>query len=460
MISEKKRGKIGAIRYSMLVILSVFLVEVSLGLVTGSLAILSDGFHALFDFISTLIIFVSIWASTRPPDENHMYGHEKFEYLGGMIGGIMLIVLAAIIAFEASSKIIVGEPYINVDLSSVGYAALLYTLIIDLVRIFVLRIGVGQSSSGIKIAFYHALSDLCSTLIALFGFWLSTYGIFYGDSSASLILSALLTFLSVKFIWSNFMELSDTAPREAIIKIREQIIDSSGGLFTYENLKVRRIGDKFFIRATLKVPDYIGLEEAHNITTKIENNILRVLGDAEISFHIEPSGIKGVRTREFIREIVSEFKDIVDVHDINITYYDRGVHVSLHIRVDSRMPLSKAHEIAEKIERAIYESMKGVENIFVHIEPSDIEPVRGSTMSDVEMNKIVQSVIEKYGDKIRLKRIITYMAEGKRQANIECILDRSAPVEEAHKIAHEIESRIKERISESTVSVHVEPSES
>jgi len=441
----------------MLAILSVFIVESSLGLAIGSLAILSDGAHALFDFISTLIIFVSIWASSKPPDENHMYGHEKFEYLGGLIGGFMLIILAISIALEAASRIIVGAPYMNMNLSLIGYIALIYTLIIDLTRIYVLGSTVNDFAPGIKADFYHALSDLCSTLIAFLGFWLSTYGIFYGDLFASLALSGLLTFLSIRFIWRSIIELSDIAPKETVTKIREEITKTSGGLLTYENLRVRRVGNKIFVRATLRAPDYMGLEEAHDIATKIENNILRVLGDADISFHIEPSGVKGKCTREFIREIASGFKGVTDVHDIDIACHDGKVHVSLHIRVDPRMPLNKAHEVANKIEESVYANVKNVENVFVHIEPSNIELSRGSLISDEEMNRIVQSVIEKYDGKVRTKRVVTYLTEGRRRVNVECILDENVPIEKAHKIALEIEDKVKEMVSESTVTVHVEP---
>lgn len=450
--------KINAIKYSMLAILSVFIVESSLGLIVGSLAILSDGFHALFDFTSMLILFISIHTSSRPPDENHMYGHEKFEYVGGLIGGVMLIILAAAIALEATSKIIVEKNYVNMDLSLIGYAALAYTFLVDLARIFILGPKLHGGAPVIKTAFYHAFSDLCSTLIALLGFWFSSHGVYYGDSIASLALSTALIYLSVKLVWNNIMELSDVAPKWAVVKIKEQIKEASSGLFAYENLRVRKVGNKFFVRATLKVPDYMGLEEAHKVTTRIEEGISRVLKDVDISFHIEPSGVEGLSTREFIRRIASNIEEVIDVHDVNIACRDGKTHISLHIRVDPKKPLNKAHEVAERVEKAIYTSMKSVENIFVHIEPSTIEPDRGSVISDEDIDKIVQSIIEeRYGDKIKIKRVVTYLAEGKRQVNIECIFDESAPVEEAHKLALEIENEVGKRLSETAVTVHMEP---
>ena len=100
--------RVNLLKYSTVAILSVFFVETILGLIVGSLAILSDGLHALFDAISSFVLFISVCASLKPPDEDHMYGHEKFEALGSLVGGLTLIVLAALIAVEALLKIFWG----------------------------------------------------------------------------------------------------------------------------------------------------------------------------------------------------------------------------------------------------------------------------------------------------------------------------------------------------------------
>jgi len=444
------------LKYSTLAILSVFSIEVFLGLVAGSLAILSDGLHAFFDTLSSLMLFISLQASIKPPDEEHMYGHEKFEPLGGLIGGFVLIVLAIITALEAISGILRGEPHINMDLSLAGFIALAYTLSIDLLRMFIFRSSFKDSSPTIKAGFYHAISDMGSTLIALLGYWLSTYGVIYGDYLASLTLSALLIFLSAKFVRDNIMELSDVAPKGAILKVKEEISNVSGDLFTCENLRIRRSGGKIFIRATLKVPDYMSLDEAHKITTEIEKNITRALGDTDILFHIEPCGIGGMRTEKFIEDIVSEIEGVTSVHDVNLTYYNRKVYATLHVQVEPTMPLSEAHALAERIEKKILNSITNVGNVLVHIEPSNIELERGHVMDEDEIDRLAQIVVKKYGDGLKIKRIATYIANGRRYINIECVSLREIPVEEAHKISSEIEDTIREKISNVIVTVHME----
>ena len=101
--------KLKALKITAVAIFSVVIVEVSIGLIVNSLAILSDGLHCLLDAISTIMLFFAVRASMQPPDEEHTYGHEKFEDIGGLIGGVTLIAVAFLIFYEAGMRIIEGS---------------------------------------------------------------------------------------------------------------------------------------------------------------------------------------------------------------------------------------------------------------------------------------------------------------------------------------------------------------
>src|SRR4030067_220532 len=89
--SSESAYKLGTLKLSAIAIASVVIVEVSLGLIVNSLAILSDGLHALLDVIASITLFVATKAALKPPDEEHTYGHEKFESIGGVDGGGILL---------------------------------------------------------------------------------------------------------------------------------------------------------------------------------------------------------------------------------------------------------------------------------------------------------------------------------------------------------------------------------
>jgi len=75
----------------------------------NSLAITSDGLHALLDAMTTLVLFLAMRASAKPADEEHMYGHEKFESIGGFVGGLALAMVALLLVYEAVLKIMRGQ---------------------------------------------------------------------------------------------------------------------------------------------------------------------------------------------------------------------------------------------------------------------------------------------------------------------------------------------------------------
>ena len=130
--------KLRALKLSTVAIASVVIVEVFLGLFVNSLAILSDGLHALLDTITTVALFIATRASLKPPDEEHMYGHEKFESIGGLIGGVALVGVALLIIFEALSKLLQNIG-VNEGLRLAGFFAIGYTFCVDLFRVGIFR---------------------------------------------------------------------------------------------------------------------------------------------------------------------------------------------------------------------------------------------------------------------------------------------------------------------------------
>ena len=102
----ESKYKLRTLQISAIAIFSVVIVEVTLGLTVNSLAIFSDGLHALLDAVSTVMLFIAVRASMKPADEEHTYGHEKFETIGGLIGGIVLIAVAFLIFYEAANRLI------------------------------------------------------------------------------------------------------------------------------------------------------------------------------------------------------------------------------------------------------------------------------------------------------------------------------------------------------------------
>jgi cation diffusion facilitator family transporter len=451
--SAESDYKLRTLKRSTVAISTVVFVELILGLAVNSLAIISDGLHATLDAVTTLTLFIVTRASLKPPDEEHMYGHEKFEAIGGLVGGIALIGVAIMIMYEAIMKIIQNQT-IDLGKEYIGWIAIGYTFCIDFFRVGTLMKARRSESSTMKAGFYHAIADLSSTIIAFLGFGLATLGFFYGDALASMVLSVLLSYFSIKLVWSSGMELSDTIAKDVADKIRKAILRTEG-VRKCEDLKIRRAGTKTFIRATVQVPDYMDHEEAHGLASKIETNIKGLLENSEVLIHTEPAETE-MPTEKLVERLAMETEGVRGVHEIDTAYSEGKLYVTLHVYVNPKLSVEEADDIAGKIEDKIEKKMKEIENVTVHLEPDSIKERKGPMVKEDEIVKIIHETAQSDQEVFRIKRVVTYVADKKRYINIDCSFAKQISVENAHKIASEIEEKVRTHFAETIVTVHTE----
>ncbi|MFA7398730.1 MAG: cation diffusion facilitator family transporter [Candidatus Bathyarchaeia archaeon] len=448
--SLEGKEKLKALRISAIAIFSVVIVEVALGVIVNSLAIISDGLHALLDAFSSVMLFFVVRASLKPPDEEHMYGHEKFEAIGGLIGGLVLIVVALVIFYEAVLRLITPIG-ISGNIGYAGFIALAYALFIALLRVTVFR-NKSLESQSMKAGLYDAISDLGSTIIALIGFGLALLGVVGADAFASIFLGAMLTYLSLKLAKSSIMELSDSASKDLVVSA-QKVIQSCDGVLRIENLKIRKVSSKVFIEASIQVPQGMGLEDAHSLATKIETCLKDTLGNVDATIHIEP-----YNQEKKLKQIIKEQATVLgvkEVHEIEVCYIRGKIYMTLHAYVDPEISVEEAHKIAETIELRIRQKIKSVENVTVHIEP--FENDAPELINEARLRKIVYEVAKSTDDKLEVKHILTYSAGGKHYINIDCCFTKHVSIKDAHKLASFLEKETKERFANSVVTVHMEP---
>jgi divalent metal cation (Fe/Co/Zn/Cd) transporter len=334
-----------------------------------------------------------------------------------------------------------------------GFIAIGYALFVACLRITVFRKSRNIENPSMWVSFYNAVSDLSSTLLALIGFSLAALGFFYGDAIASIFLGVMLSYLSVKLVRVSVMELSDTASKELVEKTRK-LIGSHEGVVKIENLKVRKVGSKIFVDASVHVPSHMPLEEAHSLASGIEADLKQALGNVDATIHIEPSE-KESKLDELVEKLAT-VDGVKEVHEISTIYTGGKFYITLHAYVDPDLSVEEAHKIAETIERRMQAEIKPLENVTVHVEPSGIA-VPGAQVDESQLRNVVYEVAKGIAENLRIKRIVTYAAEGKRYINIDCCFTKQIQVKDAHRIASLVEKETKERFANAVVTVHMEP---
>ncbi len=445
------RGKLRALKLSAVAIFSVVIIEVIVGLAVNSLAVLSDGLHALLDAFSSLMLFFAARAALKPPDEEHTYGHEKFEAIGGLIAGIILVGVALLVFYEAGVRLL-GNARVTEGLELAGFLAIGYTLSVDFFRITIFRKAGSTHSTSVKAGFYDAISDLSSTIIALLGFGLATVGFYNGDSVASIFLGAMLIYLSIRLVRTSITELSDAASKGLTVRIQKVIL-SEEGVLKNENLRARHVGSKTFIETTVQVSEAMSLDEGHALASRLEGKLAKAFGNVEATIHIEPAE-SDTGMKQLVEQLAM-VENVREVHEVSTVYAEGKLYITLHAIVDPKLSVEAAHNIAERIEKKMYTEIRQLEHVTVHVEPAG--EVRGVEISDAELKSIISRATDGFSQSFRVDKVLTYLAGGKRYVNMDCCFTKQITIAEAHSLASKVEKEVKERFVDAVVTVHIEP---
>ena len=132
------------------------------------------------------------------------------------------------------------------------------------------------------------LWSLGSTSVAIIGIILVTYGIYFGDFVAALILGVLLASLSIKLIYKTALDLTDVISPELVKNVRE-IVNSTEGVIETGSILMRKSGDTIFADVTISLRGDTSFERAHEISDRVEKNIRNKIQNSGITIHFEPN---------------------------------------------------------------------------------------------------------------------------------------------------------------------------
>ena len=148
----------------------------------------------------------------------------------------------------------------------------LYTIGVDFFRIILLRRSIKKiGGATLKADFYHAFMDLGSTLVAIAGIVLVSYGLYFGDFVAALILGVLLAALSIKLVYKTALDLTDVISPELVKNVKE-IAMSTKGVVDTGSILMRRSGDTVFADITISLRGDTSFGKAHEISDSVEKN--------------------------------------------------------------------------------------------------------------------------------------------------------------------------------------------
>ena len=441
------------LQISLLAIFSAFLVELIFGLISNSLALITDSIHALLDSVVTIVLLLAARMAIKPPDAEHTYGHGKIESLGGLIGGIAIFLIACFFIYESIHRLQSPPPNILPGLFAI--IAGIYTIGIDIFRLILLRRSIKKiGGATLKADFYHAFMDLGSTLVAIIGIALASYGLYYGDFVAALVLGGLLAVLSIKLIYKTALDLTDIISPELVRKVKKISI-ATEGVIDAGPILMRRSGDTIFADVTISLRGDSSFDKAHKISSDVEKNIKNKISNASVTIHFEPNW-KNVPLDAKILDLVKNVDGVKGVHNVS-THKTRGKTFSnLHVMVDREINLLSAHKISERVERKIQENVPEIEHATIHLEPF-VKIPENFNLEDKVTEEKIKIILEKYSEIKKIGRIISLNFENILKIDIDCSFEKELSIEKVHDLTSEIEHIIRAEIKNSVITIHPEP---
>ncbi len=263
--------------------------KLAAGAVTGSIAILTEAVHSLIDLVASVVAFISVRKGDEPADVDHLYGHEKVESLAATIEGMLILLGAAIIVYEATRRLVVGS---QVERLGVGIAVMALSVVVDLAVSAVLsRQAREHESLALEGDAAHLRTDAMTSAGVLLGLALvQITGLDSLDSITALIVAAVIVVTGIRIIRRSSGVLVDEAlPVEEMDRIEDAISSArTPEVAGYHKLRARRAGRRRYVDLHVQYRSGTSLEKAHDLAHEMRNAIEAEIPAAEVLIHVEP----------------------------------------------------------------------------------------------------------------------------------------------------------------------------
>ncbi|MDX6583625.1 MAG: hypothetical protein QOI10_2809 [Solirubrobacterales bacterium] len=261
------------------------------GAITGSIAIITEAVHSAIDLLASVVAFFSVRAADEPADREHPYGHEKVENLAATIEGMLILVGAGIIIFEATRRLMVGA---EIQDLGVGIAVIAVSAGANLgVSTFLYRRARELESPALEGDAAHLRTDVLTSLGVLVGLLLvQITGEPAFDAIAALAVAGAIVVAGVRIITRSGRVLVDESlPAPELDRVEAAIAAERARtpeIAGYHKLRARGAGARRYIDLHLQFHSGTSLEHAHEVAHAVRQAIEAEIPHSEVLIHTEP----------------------------------------------------------------------------------------------------------------------------------------------------------------------------
>ncbi len=303
--------------------LILFVFKILIGIFTFSISIITDAVNNLSDMASSIINLIGFKLAGKPADKKHPFGHERIEYIAGMIISFIIIGIAIVLNYLSIQKIIKNE---GVEITYWTFIILGAAILIKLWQsFFYKKIAKEINSVSLKASSQDSLNDVISTIAVLLTtiveftcMKLKVTIPFSLDGVVGVLLSLFIIFIGVKLIIETANPLIGLTPDNELVKNVIKDITSYKGVLGTHDLMCHSYGPtKVFMTLHVEVDSRVDVMKSHDLIDNIESDIYRKY-NVLLTIHMDPID----NFSPLVKSLRNKISLIIKKYNVKLTYHD------------------------------------------------------------------------------------------------------------------------------------------
>ncbi|MFC0226717.1 cation diffusion facilitator family transporter [Serratia aquatilis] len=261
--------------------------QVITGFFSGSQGLIADGIHSLSDLIADFVVLVANNKSKKEADEDHNYGHHRYENGASLILGSLLFIVGIGMLWSAINKI--NNPGSIPEIHIVAlWVALIALVSKELLFRYMLSVATKVKSSMLVANAWHARSDAASSLVVALGIVGNLLGFKFLDPVAALIVGLIVGKMGYSFMSESLHDLMDRAVDGDTEEEIKATLLATEGVMSIHDFKTRKMGDLIVVDVHLEIDGELSVKEGHDIAVRARKAVLSNHRVLNVMTHVDP----------------------------------------------------------------------------------------------------------------------------------------------------------------------------
>lgn len=262
--------------------------QIAVGVFAKSQGLIADGIHSLSDLVADFVVLAANRASQKDADEDHPYGHQRFETAASLALGALLLAVGVGMVWSALLKLQSPDTIPTVHAVAL-WVALTALVAKELLFRYMLREAKRVKSSMLVANAWHARSDAASSLVVGLGLAGNLLGYPLLDPIAALIVGFMVGRMGWSFGWDAMHDLMDRAVDEEEVQAIRQTLLATPGVAGVHDVRTRKMGDMVIADAHIEVDANLTVEAGHNIAVAARLAVLQRHRVLNLMTHVDPA---------------------------------------------------------------------------------------------------------------------------------------------------------------------------